>query len=89
MFDQEHLLQLAQTTMPFGKYQGWLLIDLPEPYLLWFAKEGFPYGSLGQLLALALEIKINGLEHLIEPLKPAASRIPARCARPKLRLVSK
>jgi uncharacterized protein (DUF3820 family) len=89
MFDQEDLLQLAQTTMPFGKYQGWLLIDLPEPYLLWFADEGFPNGILGRLLALALQIKINGLEHLIEPLKPAGLRVPARCARPKLRVVQK
>jgi uncharacterized protein (DUF3820 family) len=70
MFDQNDLLQLAQTGMPFGKYQGWLLIDLPEPYLLWFADNGFPEGRLGQLLALTLEIKINGLEYLLKPLKP-------------------
>lgn len=55
--------------MPFGKYQGRLLIDLPEAYLLWFANKGFPDGELGELLKLALEIKINGLEGLIEPLK--------------------
>ena len=55
--------------MPFGKYQGRLLIDLPEEYLLWFANRGFPSGELGDLLKLTLEIKINGLEGLIEPLK--------------------
>lgn len=55
--------------MPIGKYRGRLLIDLPEAYLLWFANKGFPDGELGELLKLALEIKINGLEGLIEPLK--------------------
>ncbi|HEX5055684.1 MAG TPA: DUF3820 family protein [Gammaproteobacteria bacterium] len=69
MFDQNDLLQLARTSMPYGKYQGWLLIDLPEPYLLWFADNGFPEGQLGRLLALALEIRINGLEYLLKPLK--------------------
>ncbi len=72
MFEKQDLVKLAKTEMPFGKYKGRLLIDLPEPYLLWFANQGFPEGKLGQLMALALEIKTNGLESLIEPLK----RIP-------------
>ena len=55
--------------MPFGKYQGRVIIDVPEEYLLWFAKKGFPEGRLGMLLALALEVKINGLEPIIEPLR--------------------
>lgn len=55
--------------MPFGKYKGRILIDLPEPYLLWFANKGFPGGDLGRLMKLALEIRINGLENLINPLK--------------------
>lgn len=59
-------------TMPFGKYAGRVLIDLPEEYLLWFQKKGFPNGQLGELMALALEIKINGLEYLITPLKSSA-----------------
>jgi uncharacterized protein (DUF3820 family) len=69
MFEKKDLLSLATMKMPFGKYQGHLLIDLPEDYLLWFAKKGWPEGKLGQLLQLALEIRINGLESLIEPLK--------------------
>jgi uncharacterized protein (DUF3820 family) len=55
--------------MPYGKYQGWLLADLPGAYLAWFARKGFPPGELGQLLALALEIDHNGLSALLEPLR--------------------
>lgn len=69
MFDKEDLLKLANMPMPFGKYQGKVLIDLPEEYLLWFAKKGFPRGELGRLMQLALEIRINGQESLIRPLK--------------------
>ena len=69
MFDKKDLLKIANQTMPFGKYQGRRLIDLPEPYLLWFAGKGFPEGELGKLLALTLEIQVNGLNDLIAPLK--------------------
>ena len=69
MFDKADLLKLANLPMPFGKYQGKVLIDLPEEYLLWFAKKGFPKGELGRLMQLALEIRINGLEGVIKPLK--------------------
>ncbi len=55
-------------TMPFGKYAGRRLIDLPEPYVVWFAGKGFPKGKLGQMLAIVHEIKINGLEYLFAPL---------------------
>ena len=69
MFEKQDLLKLANQTMPFGKYQGKVLIDLPEEYLLWFANKGFPKGELGRLMQLALEIRINGLEGVIAPLK--------------------
>ncbi|WP_286241027.1 DUF3820 family protein [Neptuniibacter halophilus] len=67
--DKQHLLKLANMTMPFGKYQGRVLLDLPEEYLLWFAKKGFPHGELGHLLELMLEIRINGLESVLQPLR--------------------
>ncbi len=69
MFDKEDLVKLARTQMPFGKYKGRVIIDLPEEYLLWFAKKEFPSGQLGHLLKLALEINIHGLTHIIQPLK--------------------
>ncbi len=67
--DPSALLALARNKMPFGKYQGRLLIDLPEPYVVWFSQQGFPSGALGEQLRLLHEIKINGLESLLEPLK--------------------
>ncbi len=68
-FDHEQLLELAEMKMPFGKYAGRLLIDLPEPYVVWFAQKGFPAGKLGRLLNIVWEIKVNGLEYLFDPLK--------------------
>jgi len=62
---RKELLDLAQTRMPFGKYKDRLLVDLPEPYLVWFKQKGFPKGKLGRMLELMLEIKINGLEYII------------------------
>lgn len=62
------LISLANMKMPFGKYQGKLLIHLPEDYLVWFKNKGFPPGKLGTQLEQILEIKINGLENLIYPL---------------------
>lgn len=69
MIEKKHLIQLANMTMPFGKYAGRVIIDLPEEYLLWFSHKGFPPGQLGQLLGLALEIKTNGQEDLLNPLR--------------------
>lgn len=63
------LRRLVATRMPFGKYAGRRVVDLPEPYLLWFRGQGFPKGELGGMMALALEIKTNGLEHLLVPLR--------------------
>jgi len=68
-FDSSQLLKLAKYRMPFGKYEGHLLIDLPEPYVVWFASKGFPKGELGTMLATVYEIKLNGLEHLFDPLR--------------------
>jgi len=70
LFDHAALLELASMRMPFGRYSGRLLIDLPEPYVVWFASRGFPPGKLGRMLQALYEIKINGLEHLFEPLRP-------------------
>ncbi len=67
--DPEYLLTLLQTQMPFGKYKGRLLVDLPETYLCWFERKGFPPGSLGAMLRSMYEIKLNGLEGLLEPLR--------------------
>jgi len=67
--DPEQLLKLAAYRMPFGKYKGSLLIDLPEPYVVWFANKGFPKGELGKMLAITFEIKVNGLEYLFIPLR--------------------
>lgn len=55
--------------MPFGKYAGSRLIDLPEEYIIWFSKKGYPEGELGELLQAVSEIKLNGLEYLFRPLK--------------------
>lgn len=63
------LQDLVTQRMPFGKYKGRLLCDLPEPYLVWFHREGFPPGKLGQQIATLYEIKLNGLEYLLKPLK--------------------
>jgi uncharacterized protein len=65
----EDLEQLVTWTMPFGKYKGTLLADLPGPYLAWFAREGFPAGKLGALLALMHEIDHNDLRGLLAPLR--------------------
>jgi uncharacterized protein (DUF3820 family) len=66
---QNDLEKIAHTQMPFGKYKGRALIDLPEPYVVWFHTNGFPEGELGRLLGLLYEIKLNGLEHLVRELR--------------------
>ena len=65
----EDLETLVTRKMPFGKYEGWILADLPGPYLNWFAREGFPNGEIGQLLQLMHEIDHNGLSDLLIPLR--------------------
>lgn len=66
--DANELLALAKMRMPFGKYKGTLLVELPEPYIVWFAKKGFPEGKLGNMLQTIYEIKVNGLEYLFKSL---------------------
>ena len=63
------LLELVSVKMPFGKYKDQILCNLPVSYLEWFNRKGFPKGKLGILLATIYEIKTNGLEYLLEPLK--------------------
>lgn len=60
--------------MPYGKYQGRTIADIPEHYLVWLAGQGFPKGKLGELLALMYEIRLNGLEGLLKPLHAPRSR---------------
>ena len=60
--EQQHLIKLAHTKMPFGKYKDRYLIDLPEYYVVWYKNNGFPKGVLGEQLQLVYELKLNGLE---------------------------
>lgn len=63
--DKKQLIELAHYRMPFGKYKGRYLVNLPEAYFVWFKQKGFPEGKLGRLLQSMHEIKINGLEGII------------------------
>ncbi|MCW9038524.1 MULTISPECIES: DUF3820 family protein [Altibacter] len=65
---REHLIELANYKMPFGKYKGQYLVNLPEPYYVWFKQKGFPPGKLGNLMEEMFEIKRNGLEDLLRKL---------------------
>jgi uncharacterized protein (DUF3820 family) len=61
---EEYFLKLARAKMPFGRYAGTRLVDLPESYVVWFAQKGYPPGQLGDMLREVYEIKLNGLEYL-------------------------
>jgi uncharacterized protein (DUF3820 family) len=80
----EDLIKIANMKMPFGRYRGWTLIDLPEPYVVWFYKEGFPPGEIGNLLAQLYEIKCNSLEYLFEPLRHTSGNQDFESKRDKL-----
>lgn len=75
MEQNEVLLKLVNVKMPFGKYKDQLICNLPERYLVWFHAQGFPPGELGMLLSTMYEIKLNGLEYLLKPLKIESGRI--------------
>jgi uncharacterized protein (DUF3820 family) len=70
--NSEHLELLVTRVMPYGKYKGRLIADLPGHYLNWFAREGFPPGEIGRLLALMQELDHNGLSGLLDPLRNKA-----------------
>ncbi len=63
------LIELVRVRMPFGKYKNRILCDLPEPYLAWFHQKGFLPGNIGMLLSALYEIKLNGLEYLLKPIR--------------------
>ncbi|XLS28181.1 DUF3820 family protein [Flavobacteriaceae bacterium M23B6Z8] len=67
--NKEFLIKLAHYKMPFGKYKDQYLVHLPEAYFVWFHKEGFPKGALGKMMEAAYEIKINGLESMLEGIR--------------------
>ena len=66
--DPNHLVELANYKMPFGKYKGEFLLNIPEYYFVWFKQKGFPEGKLGRMMAEMYELKLNGLEGLLKKL---------------------
>lgn len=66
LWDEESFLKMLNMLMPFGKYKGMRLIDLPEDYVMWFARKGFPSGKLGDMLKCIYEIQLNGLDHSLD-----------------------
>lgn len=74
LFNSGILEQLVTTPMPYGKYKGSLICNLPEFYLVWMSQKGFPQGKLGQMLGTMYEIRLNGLEYLLEPLRKRGNR---------------
>ena len=69
MIEVKHLIELANRRMPFGKYEGWRLMDVPEEYLIWLSNNRWPSGELGQLLALLMDIKTHGDVAILKPLR--------------------
>jgi uncharacterized protein (DUF3820 family) len=72
--NQQKLIDLAHTKMPFGKYEGYYLIDIPEYYIVWYRNKGLPNGTLGEQLQLVYELKLNGLEDLIQNIRKKYSK---------------
>tara|TARA_B100000809_G_C14699762_1_gene373698 strand:+ start:242 stop:463 length:222 start_codon:yes stop_codon:yes gene_type:complete len=67
--DKQFLIDLAKMKMPFGKYKGRFLIDLPEHYIVWYRTKGFPNGKLGKQMGLVYELQLNGLEDIVREIK--------------------
>ncbi len=72
--NQQKLIDLAHTKMPFGKYEGYYLIDIPEYYIVWYRNKGLPNGTLGEQLQLVYELKLNGLEDMIRNIRKKYSK---------------
>jgi uncharacterized protein len=68
-YNPEILLEIIKTPMPYGQYKNRMICDLPVNYLEWFQRQGFPKGKMGMLLQTVYEIKINGLQSIIDELK--------------------
>ena len=73
--NKEVLIKLANYRMPFGRFANRLLVEIPEEYYIWFSRKGFPEGELGRLMSMMLEIKTNGLEDLLIPIKKTINKI--------------
>lgn len=69
LLDQQFLIDTANMKMPFGKYKGTYLIDIPEYYIVWYKNKGFPAGKLGKMLGLVYELKLNGLEDILRKVR--------------------
>jgi len=67
--DRQFLIDVAKMKMPFGKYKGYFLIDLPEHYIVWYKNKGFPTGKLGKQMQLVYELQLNGLEDIVREIR--------------------
>ncbi|MBE7652319.1 DUF3820 family protein [Tenacibaculum finnmarkense genomovar finnmarkense] len=67
--DKQFLIDTAQMRMPFGKYKGYYLDDLPEHYIVWYKNKGFPAGKLGKMMGLVYEMQLNGLEDILRKIR--------------------
>ncbi|CAL2084701.1 conserved hypothetical protein [Tenacibaculum dicentrarchi] len=67
--DKQFLIDTAQMRMPFGKYKGYYLVDLPEHYIVWYKNKGFPAGKLGKMMGLVYEMQLNGLEDILRKIR--------------------
>lgn len=67
--DRQFLIDVAKMKMPFGKYKGYFLIDLPEHYIVWYKNKGFPKGKLGKQMQLVYELQLNGLEDIVREIR--------------------